>query len=120
MTISIEWSELRGSNHVSDEDYIAVQVKENAVEPSQIEIKLLLGPGVKWWKGLQASDIVLCQCQSPQHFSAGLMDYDTFKSKSFTFWKAKDFGVHRPMYTIENQNEHMKGGCSYLFEWIKD
>lgn len=120
MTVAINWNQLVNGETLSDGDKIAVQVTTGVVPPEKIQIVLQLGSSVTWWKGLQASEIVLCQCQDTQDYSTAQMNYDEFSKRAFTFWKAKTFGVHAPMYEIKNQNDNMKGGNSYLFNWIKD
>ena len=120
MAISIKWDQLVNEETLNDGDKIAVQVTPGAVPPEKIQIVLQLGSGVTWWKGLQASEIVLCQCQDTQHYSATQVNYDEFSQRTFTFWKAKAFGAHTPVYTINNQNDNMKGGNSYLFQWLAD
>jgi len=120
MTIAINWNQLVNAEKLHDGDRIAVQVQNGVVPPEQIQIELQLGSGVTWWKGLQASEIVLCQCQDSQNYSSSRVNYDEFSARTFTFWKAKTFGVHTHMYHLNDQNNHMKGGNSYLFQWIHD
>ena len=120
MTIGINWDQLVNGAQLSDGDRIAVQVKTGVVPPEKIQIELQLGSGMTWWKGLEASEIVLCQCQDSNNISMGQVNYDDFSKRTFTFWKAKLFGVHTPMYHLENQNDNMKGGNSYLFQWLAD
>ncbi|ESA32798.1 hypothetical protein N836_24255 [Leptolyngbya sp. Heron Island J] len=118
--IEISWSQLNGSTSLSDGDKIYAKDPQEIDVPSEIEIVLCLGPGITWWKGLQSSEIVLCQCQDSQRYNSTRISYDTFKERTFTLWKAKFGGAHTLMYYIANQNEHMKAGYSYLFEWARD
>jgi hypothetical protein len=120
MSNDIQWDQLIRQEKLNDGDRIAVQVTEGAVPPEKIQIMLQLGSNVTWWKGLEDSEIVLCQCQDTQDYSAAQLNYDEFKKRDFTFWKAKTFGAHTPMYHLANQNDFMKGGNSYLFEWLND
>jgi hypothetical protein len=117
--IVIKWADLLQGNRLSDGDIIKV-VSSGGISPREIEIKLELTGNVRWWKGLQASEIVLCQCQDDQRQSSAKVDYAQFSDRTFTIWKAKAFGVHTPMYTIQDQNKHMKGGNSYYFSWSQD
>ena len=120
MTTGIDWKQLDGQTRLPDGDRIAVQVTPNAVSPDSIQIQLQLAPGVTWWKGLQASEIVLDQCQDTQNFCSTRMSYAEFRTRAFTKWKAKAFGIHTAMYTLNNQNDFMTAGNSYLFEWLGD
>ena len=120
MTIAVKWDQLVHEKQLSDKDKIAVQVQEGKVNPDQIQIELVLGAGVTWWKGLQASEIILCQCQDSQTQSSATIAYNTFLARTFTLYKAKAFGAHTPMYHIEKQNDHMIGGNTYRFHWVND
>ena len=57
MTIEIEWQDLVDGKVLPDNDIIRVGVT-GGITPNMIEVKLQLS-GVTWWKGLQASEIVL-------------------------------------------------------------
>jgi hypothetical protein len=118
MTIQIEWQDLVDGKVLPDNDIIRVGVT-GGITPNMIEIKLQLS-GVTWWKGLQASEIVLCQAQDTQTISSATMNYQDFSNRTFTIWKAKTFGVHTPMYTVNDQNSFMQAGNSYWFVWSQD
>jgi hypothetical protein len=120
MSITLNWNQLVNEETLPDGDRIAVQVTAGAVSPEKIQIVLELGSAVTWWKGFNASEMILCQCQDKLDYSAARLNYEDFKQREFTFWKAKFFGIHTPMYCIGNQNDVMKGGNSYLFQWLKD
>jgi hypothetical protein len=122
MMADITWEQLENKQKLDDGDKIAVQVHEHTCEPSQIEIALKLGPGRTWWKGLQAYEIVLCQCQDNQSYSLTRINLEDVLARQFVFWKAKFGGVHTPMYSLSDTTLHdkLKGGNTYLFEWLED
>ena len=130
MTINIIWKDLVSENVLDDKDRISVIETKDTVPSSQIEIGLLMGPGITYWKGIQLQNIVLCQCQDEQTKNVSTITYSKFKELDLIFWKAKAFGVHTPWYSLPNdnrngengkgKNDEMKGGNRYIFEWLRD
>jgi hypothetical protein len=118
MAIGITYQSLNGST-LPDGDVINAQVTRGVCPSTQIQIALKLN-GVNWWKGIQSGPIVLCQCQDNQNFSETLFDVPDFEHYGLQLWKAKTFGVHTEMYTIDNAVLAMQGGNLYTFEWIRD
>ncbi|TWT63264.1 hypothetical protein [Rubinisphaera italica] len=114
-------------NDMEDGDNISVVETKNVCPSDEIEIKLVLGSGVSWWKGaiLFKKDkdndyLSLVELQDDKKSKTGRVSYDDFSSRHFVLSKAKAFGVHTNMYYIEDAPQKMTGGNRYTFTWTKD
>jgi len=135
---SFDFSRTTQELTLQDGDKIRMEKRCNIPGLSQDSVRLALElDGVKWWKGIMF-------CREVQHHRYPAK-YDSCTERDFGFgientqlsiiskvipvhtlyeyqWalaKAKMFGNHKPMYWIKNRR-NMKGGCSYLFTWLKD
>jgi len=85
--------------------------------------------GVTWWKGIMTChEFMNNSCwentefgieNRQNHMVFKDIPVNTLYERRWALAKAKTWGNHKPMYWIENR-QNMKGGCSYLFTWLKD
>jgi hypothetical protein len=119
-----------------DGDLIDVSIQHNATDPSGIEFKLALGPGITWWKQLMGSggsdqwtvwnwdDGLHCnwpqpitpQCDTNSEWTSVLLS----EQGRFVFSKAKFLGLHTEMYELRNLASQLRGGDRVTFTWIRD
>jgi hypothetical protein len=118
-TYQISVSDLDGQTTLPDGDVIRLEQGPSNAGSDQIEIALQL-EGVSWWKGIQLDNIILCQAQDNQTYSASYVSFAEFESRNLNLWKAKLFGVHTPMYTVADAHTQMQGGNAYTFVWLLD
>jgi hypothetical protein len=116
--ISVSIDELRSGAKLRDGDVVQL-VEADGPDPNNIDVSLVLD-GVTWWKGIQAQEIVLCQCQDSQNQSHATLPASQVQDKGLQLWKAKLFGAHTPMYEIANPRSWAQGGKVYTFVWSRD
>nr|BFE50131.1 hypothetical protein GCM10017745_35580 [Saccharothrix mutabilis subsp. capreolus] len=118
MLKTINTSQLNGRIKLPDGDKIRLETTLNAVGSDEIQIALKL-KGVSWWKGIQSSHVILCQCQDGMSWSAAHESYAEFTDLGLQLWKAKEFGIHRAIYELED-TDALQPGNGYTFVWLLD
>jgi hypothetical protein len=117
MAINVSFQQLEKGEKLPDGDIVRVLVADGG-DPNIITVGLSLG--VRWWKGIQSDNIVLCQAQDDQTSSLAGVPASQVHEHGLQLWKAKAFGVHTKMYNIENPRSWANGGKTYTFIWEHD
>ena len=108
------------------------------VQSNQVEIVLVSGSNVTWWKGITAfKNAPLRRPGSPRENWVRLAHVDTQDDDhgpdkmvlnvddlrdglKLSFEKAKAFGAHTPMYFFNVPNPQQLGGSRITFTWERD
>jgi hypothetical protein len=108
------------------------------VPNDKVEIVLVSGQNVTWWKGITAfKNAPLRRPGSPRENWVRLAHVDTQDDDhgpdkmllnvadlrdglKLSFEKAKAFGAHTPMYTFNVPNPQQLGGARITFTWERD
>ena len=119
-----------------DGDLIDVSIQHNATDPSDIQFKLVAGPGITWWKELMGSgssdlwtvwtqdnhswcnwpQTVTSNCDTNSEWTGVLLNGAGW----FKFSKAKFLGIHTNVYILRDLPSHLQGGDRVTFTWIAD
>ncbi len=121
MTIEITWKEVEKSMPLDDGDIISA-TEEDSI-PNTTIIRLVLAPQITWWKGIEIflgnEEKGFIQAQDDDKEPPGIVYFENIGVGSrLVFWKAKTFGIHTPMYTLEDLES--KQGKVITFQWITD
>ncbi|HEU4767171.1 MAG TPA: hypothetical protein VFS77_07340, partial [Pyrinomonadaceae bacterium] len=111
---------------------------ENCVPSDEVQIVLVSGQSVTWWKGITAfKNAPLRRRTTPRvnwvrlnHLATQdddhgpktmtLKVHDLRSGFMLSFEKAKAFGVHTPMYEFQVPNPSSYGGQRIIFTWERD
>lgn len=117
---AITWTDLLDGRMLPGGDRILALEERGALPAERIGITLELGPGRTAWKGVQAGEILLCQCEGTLTHSAARIDLRALLTRPLTLWKAQSPGLHRPAYTLPVPSVHLRGGSAWLLRWLTD
>jgi len=129
---SFDFSKTVQEKTLQDGDKIRMEKHCNIPGLSQDRVRLALKlvDGVTWWKGIYFCHPYIADSCGKGLYGFGIEnkqnhmefqdvpkhDLDKFQ---WVLAKAKRYGTHTPMYLIQNR-QNMKGGCVYLFTWLRD
>lgn len=116
----VTWPDLLHGRPLPGGDRLVLTETRNALPAHRVSIALELGAGVSWWKGVQAGEILLCQCEGSLSHSAAQLDLQALLTRPLTLWKAQSLGLHRPAYTLADPAMHLRGGSALLLRWLAD
>jgi hypothetical protein len=117
---TVRWTDLIDGQPLPDGDRIVLTEARGVLPAHRIGIALELGPGLTLWKGLQAGEILLAQCEGTLSHSAAQLGRQVLLTRPLTLWKAGATGLHRAVYTLEASGARLCGGSALVFRWLAD
>lgn len=129
MNILLDWSDLDG-RRLPDGDRIESTISspiysEDDPRRLWLIVRIELGPGIRWWKQVELTDIDrrrLAQAEAQDDTTSDECHANAVPARNparwMVLWKAKTAGVHTPMYDLTDLDR--MAGKYVLLRWTRD
>lgn len=110
------------SNRLPDNDWINIVIEASDLPNDRLEIKLRTRPGM-WFKGIEAHSgggVVKLEAENGATTGSYTLSRASFSDVSLIFVKAKEFGIHHPVYELAAGRLEPVLGKRIIFDWMQD